>query len=156
MKENLIFYYSTLFKCNYDELKLMLGLQIRIRLDLDFFDRIQILQGAMGEFTVRPFMLALQLVSELWQISRIWDPWFYIYGGTAQRTVVLKRPIFKWKKGFANHSLGLIFLFFHIPSTEPPHPLNWTTTSPQLSHHIPHHVVAQSETWWLSCVDVEA
>jgi hypothetical protein len=32
--------------CNYDELKLMLGFQIRIRLDLDLLDRI--LQGAMG------------------------------------------------------------------------------------------------------------
>jgi hypothetical protein len=44
MKENLIFYHSTLLKCKYDELKLMLGFQVRIRLDLDLFDRIRILQ----------------------------------------------------------------------------------------------------------------
>jgi hypothetical protein len=48
MKDNLNFYISTSQKCKYDELKLMIGLQIRVRLDLDLFDRIQILQGAMA------------------------------------------------------------------------------------------------------------
>jgi hypothetical protein len=48
MKENLNFYHSTSHKCKYDELKLMLGFQIWIRLDLDLFDQIRILQGAMG------------------------------------------------------------------------------------------------------------
>jgi hypothetical protein len=47
-KENLNFYHSTLHKYKYDELKLMLGFQIRIRLDLDLFYQIWILQGAMG------------------------------------------------------------------------------------------------------------
>jgi hypothetical protein len=46
MKDNLNFYISTLQKCKYDEPKLMLGFQIRIRLDLDLFDWI--LQGAMA------------------------------------------------------------------------------------------------------------
>jgi hypothetical protein len=45
MKEN----HSTSHKCKYDELTLMQGFQIRIRLDPDLFDWIQILQGAMGD-----------------------------------------------------------------------------------------------------------
>jgi hypothetical protein len=48
MKENLNFYHSTLHKCKYNELKLMLGFQIQIRLDTDLFDEIRILQGAMA------------------------------------------------------------------------------------------------------------
>jgi hypothetical protein len=48
MKENLNFYHSTVHskKCKYDELIIMLGFQIQIRLDLGLFDRI--LHGAMG------------------------------------------------------------------------------------------------------------
>jgi hypothetical protein len=48
MKDNLNFYIITLQKCKYDELKLMLMAQIRLRLDPDLFDRIQILQGAIA------------------------------------------------------------------------------------------------------------
>jgi hypothetical protein len=48
MKVNFNFYHSASHKCKYDELKLMLGFQIRIRLDPDLFDRIPILQGAMA------------------------------------------------------------------------------------------------------------
>jgi hypothetical protein len=62
-------------------------------------------------------MLAFQFESELWHIRRIWDPWFHIYGNTAQRTVALKRPIFKWKKEFANLSLGLIS--YSMASSQP-------------------------------------
>jgi hypothetical protein len=42
------FYISTSQKCKYDELKLLLGFQIRIRLDTDLFEQIQILQGAIA------------------------------------------------------------------------------------------------------------
>jgi hypothetical protein len=103
MKENLIFH-------SYDELKLMLGYQIRIRLDPDLFYRIRILQAAV--------MIAIQLESKLWQIWWIRDPWFNIYGSTAQWTVALQRPIFKRKKGFVNLSLGLIC--YSIASSQPP------------------------------------
>jgi hypothetical protein len=48
MKDILNFYISTLQKCKYDELKLMLVFQIQIRLDPDLFDQIRILQGAMA------------------------------------------------------------------------------------------------------------
>jgi hypothetical protein len=48
IKENLNFYHTTSHKCKYDELKLMLGFQIRLRLDPDLFDQIRILQEAMG------------------------------------------------------------------------------------------------------------
>jgi hypothetical protein len=40
--------YNTSLKCNDDELILMLGFQIRITMDLDLFDQIQILQEAKG------------------------------------------------------------------------------------------------------------
>jgi hypothetical protein len=52
------------------------------------------------------------------KIRRIWEPWFYIYGGTTLWTVALKRPIFKRKKGFANLSLGLIYHSKALP--QPP------------------------------------
>jgi hypothetical protein len=110
-------YHSTSIKCNYDELKLMLGFLIWISLEPDLFNWIRILQGAMGVHGAI-FMLAFQLKSKLWQIRRIWDTWFYIYGSTAQWTVALKRPIFKQKKGFANLSLGLIY--YSIASSQPP------------------------------------
>jgi hypothetical protein len=48
MKANLNFYPSTLHKCKYDELKIMLEFQILIKLDPDLFDRIWIFQGAMA------------------------------------------------------------------------------------------------------------
>jgi hypothetical protein len=48
MKDNLNFYISTSQKCKFDELKLMLGFQIQIRLDPDLFDWIRVLQGAMA------------------------------------------------------------------------------------------------------------
>jgi hypothetical protein len=63
-------------------------------------------------------MLAFQLEFELWHIRRIWNPWFYTYVSNAQRTVTLKWPIFKPKKGFANLSLGLIH--YSIASSQPP------------------------------------
>jgi hypothetical protein len=47
-KENLNFYVSSWLKWNYDGLKSMSGIQIRIRLSLDLFGRIQIFQGAMA------------------------------------------------------------------------------------------------------------
>jgi hypothetical protein len=70
MKENLNFYHSTSHKCKYDELKIIVGFQIQIMLDLDLFDQIQILQGVMGVHGAI-FMLAFPLESELWQIYRI-------------------------------------------------------------------------------------
>jgi hypothetical protein len=50
MKETLNFYHSTSHKCKHDELKLKLGFQIWIRLDLDLFDQIwiRIFQLALG------------------------------------------------------------------------------------------------------------
>jgi hypothetical protein len=47
-KKTVIFYNGTSQKCKYVELKLMLGFQIRIRLETDLFDWIEILQGAMA------------------------------------------------------------------------------------------------------------
>jgi hypothetical protein len=47
-ERNLNFYISSRLKCNYDGLKSILGIQIRIRLSLDLFGRILILQGAMA------------------------------------------------------------------------------------------------------------
>jgi hypothetical protein len=70
MKENLNFYHSILHNCKYDELKLMLGFQIRIRLDPDLFDQIQILQGAMGVCGAI-FHARIPIGTELWQIRRI-------------------------------------------------------------------------------------
>jgi hypothetical protein len=43
------------------------------------------------------------------KIRRIWWTGFYIVGCTTVRTVALRRPIYKWKKGFATISLGLIY-----------------------------------------------
>jgi hypothetical protein len=41
------------------------------------------------------------------KIRRIWRTGFYIDECATVQTVALKRPIFKWKKGFATISLGL-------------------------------------------------
>jgi hypothetical protein len=108
MKENLNFYHSTSHKCKYDELKLMLWLQIRIRLDPDLFDGIQIFQGAMGVrgviFHAR-IPIGIRVVANPPDLrSLILHLWKYCL---TDCTVALKRPIFKWKKGFPNLSLGL-------------------------------------------------
>jgi hypothetical protein len=66
MKDNLNFYISTSQKCKYVELKIMPGFQIRIRSDLDLFDWIQILQGAMsvrGEIFHDRILIGIRVVA---------------------------------------------------------------------------------------------
>jgi hypothetical protein len=67
MKNNVNFYISTSQKCKYDELKLMLGFQIWISLDVDLFDWIRILQGAMavhGEIFHARIPIGIQVVGK--------------------------------------------------------------------------------------------
>jgi hypothetical protein len=103
LKENRNFYISTLQKCEYDGLKLILGIQIRIRLDPDLFGQFRILKREMA---VRGAIFHTRIPFGIVAIPP--DLRSLIYGFTAQRTVALKRLIFKWKKGVANHGLGLI------------------------------------------------
>jgi hypothetical protein len=52
------------------------------------------------------------------KIRRIWRYGFYIDGCATVRTIVLRRAIFKQKKGFATISLGLIYRFMVL--SQPP------------------------------------
>jgi hypothetical protein len=93
----------------------MLGFQIWIRLDPDFFISIRIRQGAMGvcgAIFKACIPIGILVVANPPDLRPL-----MIYGSTAQRTVALKRPIFKREKGFANLNLGLIY--YSVASSQP-------------------------------------
>jgi hypothetical protein len=83
----------------------MLGIQIWIRLNLDLFGRLRILQGALAVCSAIFYahsQIGIRVVANPPDLrSLIFHPQ---YGSTAQHTVALKRTIFKQKKGFTDQA----------------------------------------------------